>query len=54
MDQESRWYSMFKRLYQNFMKIRITLTAQTEMELVGVMSPNATPGHVRKLSIEEV
>ena len=25
MDQESRWYSMFKRLNQNFMKIRITL-----------------------------
>ena len=26
MDQESRWYNMFKRLNQNFMKIRITLT----------------------------
>ena len=25
MDQESRWYSMFKMLNQNFMKIRITL-----------------------------
>ena len=24
MDQESRWYSMIKRLYKNFMKIRIT------------------------------
>ena len=25
MDQESRWYSMFKRLNKNFMKIRIIL-----------------------------
>ena len=27
MDQEYRWYSMFKRLDQNFMKIRISLPA---------------------------
>ena len=28
-DQESRWYSMFKRLNKNFLKIRITLLWDT-------------------------
>ena len=28
MDQEFRWYSMFERLNQNFMKIRISLGKQ--------------------------
>ena len=34
MDQESRWYSMFKGLNQNFMKIRITLVVE-EVVAVG-------------------
>ena len=29
MDQDSRWYSMFKRLNQNVMKIRITLVPRS-------------------------
>ena len=39
MNQESRWYSMFKRLNQNFMKIRITLILQSAVfKLVSYLS----------------
>ena len=36
MDQESRWYSMFTRLYPNFMKIRISLAFFLVLTIFGL------------------
>ena len=41
MDQESRWYRRFKRLNQNFMKIRITLIGRVAPLLAEPSSSNS-------------
>ena len=50
-DQESRWYSMFKRLIQNFMKIRITLLTVIYGQLT-TRSPSALPQWISKAPLD--